>query len=39
MRLAGEEGGALCLEISVNLFGKVSVVSSLLVCLKSNGIE
>jgi len=39
MGLAGEEGGALCLEISVDLFGNVAVVSSLLVCLKSNGIE
>ena len=39
MRLAGEEGGALRLEICVNLFGNVAVVSSLLVCLKSNGIK
>jgi hypothetical protein len=39
MRLAGEEGGALGLEISVDLFGKVAVVSSLFVCLESNGIK
>jgi len=39
MGLAGEEGGTLGLEISVNLFGKVVVVPSLLVCLESNGIK
>ena len=39
MCLAGEEGGTLSLEISVNLFGKVGVEGSLLVRLESNGIE
>ena len=39
MSLTGEEGGALRLEIGVNLFGKVAVVSSLLICLKPNGIK
>jgi len=39
MRLAGEECGTLRLEISVNLFGEVAVVSSLFVCLESNGIK
>jgi len=39
MRLAGEEGGAWRLELCVNLFGEVDVMSSLLVCLESNGIK
>ena len=39
MSLAGEEGGTLGLEVGANLFGKVAVVSSLLVCLESDGIK